>query len=246
MNKRFWKRNGSTILTCVGGVGVVTTSIMAAKATPKALQLLEQAEEEKGENLTKMEKVKVAGPAYIPTILVGAGTVACIFGAHTLSKRQQAAFMSTYALLDAKFKDYKSKTEELYGKDATHKIKEAVANDKYEEQNVEKEENDGKNLFYDEYSQRFFKATNETVLSAEYVINKTLAEDCGASLNELYDLFEIDGIPGGDEVGWSSAQMFEMYWSSWIDFYHSKASMEDGTEYFIIDYTEPTTDFQDY
>ena len=139
MNKRFWKRNGSTILTCVGGVGVVTTSIMAAKATPKALQLLEQAEEEKGENLTKMEKVKVAGPAYIPTILVGAGTVACIFGAHTLSKRQQAAFMSTYALLDAKFKDYKSKTEELYGKDATHKIKEAVANDKYEEQNVEKE-----------------------------------------------------------------------------------------------------------
>ena len=84
------------------------------------------------------------------------------------------------------------------------------------------------------------------MLSAEYVINKTLAEDCGASLNELYDLFEIDGIPGGDEVGWSSAQMFEMYWSSWIDFYHSKASMEDGTEYFIIDYTEPTTDFQDY
>ena len=246
MSKRFWKRNGSTILTCVGGVGVVTTSIMAAKATPKALYLLEQAKEEKGEDLTTLEKVTTAGPAYIPTILVGAGTIACIFGAHTLSKRQQASLMSTYALLDAKFKDYKSKTEELYGKEATQNIKEAVANDKYEEQDVVEEENDGKNLFFDEYSQRFFRASNETVLSAEYTINRYLAEDGGASLNQLYELYEIDGIPGGDETGWGAGQMYEMYWSSWIDFFHSKGTTKDGEEYFIIDFTEPAIDFLYY
>ena len=244
-SKSFINRNSSTILSIVGGVGAIATSIMAVKATPKALQRLEQAKEEKGEDLTNLETVQVAGPVYIPSVLMGAGTLACIFGANMLSKRKQAALMSAYALLDAKYKDYKVKTEELYGKDATHKIKEAVTNDKYEEQEID-EENDGKNLFYDEYSQRFFKASNETVLSAEYVINKTLAKDCGVCLNDLYDLFEIDTIPGGDDIGWSSAQMFEMYWSSWIDFYHSKATMEDGTEYFIIDYTEPTPDFLDY
>ena len=39
------------------------------KATPKALSLLEQAKEEKGEELTKLETVKIAGPAYIPSIV---------------------------------------------------------------------------------------------------------------------------------------------------------------------------------
>ena len=242
---KFCKRNASTILTYLGGAGTIATAVMAVSETPKALRLIEEAEKEKGEELTKLEVVRKAGPVYIPAVMMGVGTLVCIFGAHQLSKRQQASLMSAYALLNTKYKDYKEKTEELYGKDATHKIKEAIANDKYEEQDIPNED-DGKNLFYDEYSQRFFKATNETVLSAEYVINKTLAENCGVALNELYDLFEIDGIPGGDDIGWSSAQMYEMYWSSWIDFFHSKGVMEDGTEYFIIDFTEPTLDFLDY
>ena len=45
-SRRFLKKNASTILTCVGGVGVVTTSIMAVKATPRALVLIEEAKEE--------------------------------------------------------------------------------------------------------------------------------------------------------------------------------------------------------
>ena len=40
-SKVFLKKNGSTILTVVGGIGVVATSVMAVKATPKALYLLE-------------------------------------------------------------------------------------------------------------------------------------------------------------------------------------------------------------
>ena len=49
MNARlFAKRNASTVLTCLGGIGVVATSIMAVKAIPKALKLIEEAEREKG------------------------------------------------------------------------------------------------------------------------------------------------------------------------------------------------------
>lgn len=244
-SKQFCKRNGSTILTCLGGVGVIATTVMAVKATPKAMSLLEKAKEEKGEKLTKLETLKVAGPAYIPSTITGVATLACIFGANALNKRQQASLMSAYALLNNSFKEYKAKTEELYGKEVTSKIKEAVANDKYEEQDIP-DEDDGKQLFYDEYSKRFFKASNETVLSAEYAINKILSEDCGVSLNDLYDLFEIPGLDHGEDIGWSSAQMFEMYWSSWIDFYHTKAETDDGQEYYIVDYTEPTLDYMDY
>ena len=45
MNVRlFAKRNASTVLTCLVGIGVVATSIMAVKSTPKAFKLIEEAE----------------------------------------------------------------------------------------------------------------------------------------------------------------------------------------------------------
>ncbi len=244
---KFVKRNASTILTCVGGVGVVATSVMAVKATPKALMLIEEAKNEKGEDLTKLEIVKVAGPAYIPSVVMGAATVACIFGANALNKRQQAALMSAYALLDGSYKDYKKKVNELYGEDADLKVRQEIAKDNYnaEEDNVE-DDDDGKHLFYDQYSGRYFRATNETVLNAKYEINKILNDDCYANLNELYDLFGIEKLDHGDYVGWSSAQMFDMYWDSWIHFWLEKTDLEDGMECFIIHFTDPTSNFEDY
>ena len=243
--QKFCKRNASTILTCVGSVGVVATSVMAVKATPKALSLLEEAKKEKGEELTKLEKVKVAGPTYIPSIVMGASTIACVFGANVLNKRHQAALVSAYNVLNESYKEYKKKVEDLYGEGADKQVRTEIAKDHYDKEK-DQNEDDGKQLFYDEYSKRYFRATNETILSAEYAINKILMEDCYASLNELYDLFEIDKIDGGDIIGWSSAQMFEMYWSSWIDFYHEKVELEDGMECYIINYTEPMIDFEEY
>ena len=41
-SKLFLRRNSPTILTFLGAAGVVATSIAAAKATPKAMALLEK------------------------------------------------------------------------------------------------------------------------------------------------------------------------------------------------------------
>ena len=70
-SKRFLKRNAPTILTGLGAFGVVATAVTAVRATPKAMQLIECAEEEKGEKLTVLETVQVAGPVYIPSVLTG-------------------------------------------------------------------------------------------------------------------------------------------------------------------------------
>lgn len=246
MNKHFWHRNGSTILTCLGGVGVIATTVVAVKSTPKALRLLEEAADEKGEDLTNSEKIKIAGPVYIPSILIGIGTLSCIFGANIMNKRHQAALVSAYTLLDSSFKEYKQKVKEVYGVDGENAIRAELAKDKFDEDEYEDDYGDGKQLFYDEYSKRYFRASNETVLLAEYTINKLLAEDCYATLNEFYDLLKLDPVDYGEYVGWSSAQMFEMYWSSWINFWHEKVEMEDGMECFILHFTEPMADFGDY
>ena len=162
-----------------------------------------------------------------------------------MNKRQQAALMSAYALIDTSYKEYKNKVKELYGEEVDQKIRTEVAKDRFEDEESYHED-DGKQLFYDEYSNRYFRATNETVLRAEYEINRILVEDCYATLNEYYDLLNIPKVDYGDYVGWSSAQMFEMYWSSWINFRHEKVEMDDGLECYIISITEPLVDFEDY
>ena len=39
--KVFFHNNSPTILTCIGAAGMIATTVLAVKATPKALKLLE-------------------------------------------------------------------------------------------------------------------------------------------------------------------------------------------------------------
>lgn len=243
-SKLFLKRNSSTILTCVGGVGVIATAVTAAKATPKAMALLDKAKDEKGEELTMFEKVRTAAPAYIPSAVMGAATIACIFGANALNKRQQAALMSAYALLDNSYKEYKAKVTELYGEEADTEVRKEIAKDHYEEQKTSTGE---LQLFYDEFSQRYFESTTEKVLRAEYDLNRMLAECYGVFLNEWYDLLGIETVDYGDFLGWSTYELVETTWMSWVDFEHTKTVMNDGLEVTIISMRmEPTFDFENY
>lgn len=246
--KDFLRRNSSTILTCVGAVGVVTTSVMAVKATPKALTLLEKAKQEKGEELTKFEVVKVAGPSYIPAIISGAATIACIFGSNVISKHQQAALMSAYALLDNSYKEYRNKVDELYGEEAGQKVREEIVKEKYTGDVITS--NNNEELFYDFYSGRFFNSTKEHVLWAEYETNRALFVNYAVGLNEFYDLVGLDPLPEYENIGWSCGRMEETYWHPWIEFDHEDTTVDDadeghaGLECTIINL--PLSPFMDY
>lgn len=241
----FVKRNASTILTCVGGVGTVATAVLAVKATPKAIALMDEAKKDKGEELTKMEVVKVAGPAYIPAIAVGVSTLACIFGANILNKRQQAALMSAYAFLDNSYKEYKKKVEELYGEDANKIVKASIAKDKYEETDISVE--DDKQLFYDNFSERYYESTMADVIKAGYLINKKLTEFGGAYLNEYYEFLDIPQTDYGSELGWSKGMLSYNAWTEWLDFSYDKVVMDDGLECYIVSFSvEPMCDYDFY
>lgn len=153
----------STLLTWIGALGVIGTSVATAKATPKAIMLLEEAQIKKGEeNLTTLEKIKVAAPVYIPPILLGLSTIGCIFGANTLNKRSQASMASAYALLDNSYKEYQKKAKAVYGEDADARIKEAVVREQCEES----EDNlpEGTLLFFDYNTGKYFNSTIDEVL----------------------------------------------------------------------------------
>ena len=246
-SKLFMGRNASTILSIVAGAGVVATAIMAAKDTPKAMKLIKQAEEEKEDKLTKTETVIAAAPAYIPTIVTGVATIVCIFGANTLNRRQQAALTSAYALLDQSYKEYKRKVDELYGEEAGRAVREEIAKDHYEEYEDDDEVDEENSLFYDLFSDRYFTAKPETVLQAEYHLNRNLTMRDYAYLNEFYEEVGLEPIDGGYQLGWSSGSCFAMYWQNWIDFGHEKVILDDTMECTIISFKqEPIVGFEDY
>ena len=244
-SQAFFKRNSATILTCVGAAGVVATTVTAVKATPKAIMLLETAKEEKGEELTKLETVKIAGPAYIPSVLLGASTLACIFGANVLNKRGQASMMSAYALANNAYKEFRSKVDELYGEEAGAAVRAGIAKDKYDENPVEV--HDDKFLYYDFYSGRYFESTPAAVQEAEYEINRSLMLNDCVFLNEWYELLDLEPLEHGDNFGWNSCMNSEMYWQTWIDFHHEKALMDDGMECTIVSFMqEPYADCEEW
>lgn len=244
-SKLFFNKNGSTILTCAGGIGAVATSVLAVRATPKALQLMEAAKEEKGEPLTKLEVVKTVYPVYIPSVAVGVSTLICIFGANYLNKRSQASLASAYALLDSSFKEYKNKVSELYGEDANNEIIGEIAKDHYKETDISVPDNE--QLFYDAFSRQYFTSTLFKVQQAEYYLNRDLTMRDYAYLNEFYEHLGIDGLDSGWKLGWSTGSCLAAYWQPWIDFNHSKVVTDDGVECTVITmFQEPFADFENY
>lgn len=85
-------RSSPTILTVVASIGVIATTITAVQATPKAIKLLKEAELEKGENLTKLEIVRVAGPTYIPSVLLGVSTICLYLWSECIKSKETGFF----------------------------------------------------------------------------------------------------------------------------------------------------------
>lgn len=253
------KKHSNAILTGVAVTGVVVTAVSAAKATPKAMLLIQKAEEEKGGPLSRTEKFVKAAPVYFPTALIGASTVACIFGAHVLNKKQQAALASAYAVVNASYNEYRSKVEEVFGENADGMVKHAVIEEKYEEDKVVtrvvepgpkpeiEPEFEDTVLFFDEYRNEFFETSLEHIKDAEYHFNRNFALRDYAELNELYEFIGLPPTALGSVLGWSTYAGQATYGYQWIDFNHVKDVLDDGTVYYRLEMPfPPTADYMDY
>ena len=227
--KHFIKRFSPTILTILGAVGVVATSVLTVKATPEAeMRINERLSEEPDlfPTLTPLEKVKTVWPCYVPAAITGLGSIICIFGANGLSKKSQASIASAYMLLEQASKEYQKKTKELCGVEMHRKIKRAIVSEKPCPYQPSAETL----IFYEENYGEFFERTYDEVRDAEYQLNRLFALNGEATLNDFYDLLSLKRIPSGDSVGWSQDSGFIFYDHPWIEFEHEVITMDDGME----------------
>ena len=233
MNKAeyFLRKYSPTILTVVGAGGVVVTSVLAVKATPKAMMLLEEAKQEKGYDLTPVEVVKTAWKPYIPAVISGVSTIICIFGANHLNTRQQATLMSAYALLDNTYKEYQNKVNEVYGEDADTKVKHEMMSSRFDDY-LEVEE--GKMLFMEYSSMRIFESTMDEVLQAECEFREILQSRGYACLNEYLDILGLQHVAHGYQLGWMDLETNEPYNCEELEFTYEEGVMKNGQKYCMI------------
>lgn len=220
-----------TILACIASIGVIGTAFSASKATLKAEKLLKSSEymEKSGK-----ERMKTVVSLYVPTICIGIGTIACIFGANAVNKKRQTCILGAFTLADQMYKKYREKARDIYGEDADFKIRSAMA----EEGEADAAEiEDVRCMFFDEYSNRYFWRTMKEILDAEYLLNRALALRGYASLNEFYDYLCLPPTEMGEELGWSSYELGEFYGYSWIEFQHylcEEPADPDVPSYYMI------------
>lgn len=237
------KKHSPEILTGIGIAGMVTTVILAVKATPKAMYLIEQASYENDSDFTKIEIVKIAWKPYIPAAVTAICSISCIIGASSVNTRRNAALATAYTISETALKEYKNKVIETIGEKKEKYIRDSIAQDKVSNDPVTKKEivitKSGDTLCYDVMSGRYFKSDMETLKRVENELNRRLLEEGSVCLNDLYDLIggDMDTIRIGEDLGWDSR-------TGLINFSFSSILANDGTPCLVLDFSvDPKYEF---
>lgn len=229
------------ILTGIGIAGMITSTVLAVKATPRALSLIEDEKRAQNENksddsihLKPIEVVKVTWKCYIPTVLTGIASTACLVGASSVNFKRNAALATAYQLSATALTEYKEKVSEVIGERKERDIRDRIAKDKINNDPVGKHEvivtGNGGTLCYDAYGGRYFKSSIDKIKKAENELNRVMLKDMYVSLNEFYDELGLKHTKLGDDLGWNLDDGF-------INIEFSSQLSEDDTPCIVMNYT---------
>ena len=231
--KAVMSKHSPEILTAIGIAGMISSTVLAVKATPKALMLIEDARYEKGEDLTAIEKTKACWKCYIPAAVSGVTSAACLIGANSVNAKRNAALATAYKISETALTEYKEKVVETIGEKKEKTVRDKVAKGKVEKNPVSKNEiiitEKGNTLCYDAISGRYFKSDIEKIKKAANELNRRMLSEMYISLNEFYHSLGLHETSLGDNLGWNIDEgLIELDFSSQI--------ADDGTPCIVVDY----------
>lgn len=153
------RKHSPEILTGVGIVGVVASTVMACKATLKVEDIIDTLDQRKqdlkkvneaAENNPEVEQAHRATNAaihikagldlaklYGPAVTVGLASIACIMSAHGIMRKRNAALAVAYNTVEKTFAEYRRRVEEEIGVDAERDIRFGVRETQVEDEDGE-------------------------------------------------------------------------------------------------------------
>lgn len=244
-------KHSPELLTGLGIAGMITTTIMAVRATPKALMLIEEEKRHinheileqaklreaetppKIDHLKPMDVIKTTWKCYIPAAVTGTVSIACLIGASSVNAKRNAALATAYTLSETTLRDYQKKVVETIGEKKEQTVRDAVAKEHLEKTPVENKEviitSKGNTLCFDTVSGRYFKSDIDKLKKAENELNRQMRDEMYISLNDFYYEIGLESIKLGDDLGWNID-------NGYIDLRFSSQLATDGTPCLVIDY----------
>lgn len=200
--------NAPEVLIGVGLAGMLTSTIMAVKATPKAMDIIKEEEDYLNRDLTKAEKVKLAWKPYVPAAIGYCASAALIIKANNVNNARSAMFAGAYKLSEQALLDYKDKVIETIGEEKEREISDKVVKDRFN--SVPKTQpaseviyGTGQCLCHDPLSGRYFNADMDKIRRVENDLNYRLMKENMVSLNEFYTELGMECTEMGFKYGWN-------------------------------------------
>ena len=110
------RKHSSEILTGLGIGGMITTTIMAVSAAPKAILLLNEEEVRRSKLegpqtsvISKKDVVRITWKCYLPSAIVGGVSIGCLVGASSVNSKRHAALATAYSISESVLKEYQEK-----------------------------------------------------------------------------------------------------------------------------------------
>lgn len=200
------------ILMGFGITGMLTATIMAVKATPKALDRMAEVKEKHANEpnrkaFCKDVLLKVA-PVYIPAVIVEGLSISCLIGASSVNHKRTAALATAYTISESALKEYQGKVIETIGEKKEEAVRAAIAKDRVDKHPAVDREviitGNGNTRCFDPLSSRYFDSDIESIRKAVNELNRRLLLEDYISLNDFYYELGLDPTDIGDTVGWRS------------------------------------------
>ena len=233
------------ILTGVGIAGMITSTVLAVKATPKAIRLIDEKKKELDtDKLTVAETAKTTWKCYIPPVVTGITSAACLIGASSVHLKRNAALATAYKLSETALTEYRDKLPEVVGEKKAQAVRDAVAKERVESHPVESSTiihtGNGKTPCLDFWTDRYFETDIDAIHKAVNETNALMLSEGYVSLNEFYYNLGIDSAGCGDVIGWS-------YNRTGLIKLNLSSQLSNGTPVMVIDFdTAPYYEFDRY
>jgi hypothetical protein len=231
------------ILTSGAVLGVIATTLVAIKNDRKARVITDEIDTEiyNSQHLldrTVKDTIKSTWHCYIPTLLIGGATIACVIKSHNVSTKRSIALSGLALLTENRFSKYREKVAEILGDKKQTEIKDSLAKDvvskastvSFSPNNVDLlKTTHGDVICYDPYSARYFTSSVEYIKRILNDLGRDMLSEDQVCINQVYDMLGLLPTTIGDFLIWEIAEgMIEPEFSSQLT--------EDGKPCLVVNY----------
>lgn len=224
------QKHSPTLLFAAGVVGVVTSTVLACKATLKLEELLAETEDNLNtartlEHAKYSEDDRKKDVAYVyirtavkisrlygPAIVLGTASVAALTGSHHILSKRNAALTAAYAAVQKSFEEYRQRVVDELGEDRErelrYQVKEISEKDKDGKKTVAKVATGSPSMyarFFDEENKNWSPNSEYNIMflrAQQNYANDLLKSRGHVLLNDIYDNMGIPRSTEGAVVGW--------------------------------------------